>query len=51
MFEVLTLCPIFPGENELDQVHKIHKILGTPDESLLNRFQKYATHMEFDFPF
>ena len=29
-FEVLTLTPLFPGTNELDQVHKIHNILGTP---------------------
>lgn len=29
-FEVLSLYPLFPGENELDQIHKIHNILGTP---------------------
>ena len=26
-FEVLSLFPLFPGENELDQIHKIHNIL------------------------
>lgn len=31
MFEIIALFPLFPGRNELDQVHKIHKILGTPD--------------------
>ena len=49
-FEVLSLFPLFPGTNELDQIHKIHNILGTPEASLLDRFQKHATHMEFDFP-
>jgi renal tumor antigen len=24
--------------------------MGTPDQTLLDRFQKHATHMEFDFP-
>ena len=49
-FEVLSLFPLFPGTNELDQIHKIHNILVTPDATLLERFQKNATHMEFDFP-
>ena len=49
-FEVLSLFPLFPGDNELDQIHKIHDCLGTPDQTLLDRFQKHATHMEFDFP-
>ena len=49
-FEVLSLYPLFPGNNELDQVHKIHNIMGTPDAKLLEDFQKHATHMEFDFP-
>jgi renal tumor antigen len=31
-------------------VHKIHNILGTPDTKVLERFQKQATHMEFNFP-
>lgn len=49
-FEMLTLFPLFPGDDELDQTHKIHDILGTPSESLLNHFQKLATHIEFNFP-
>lgn len=31
-------------------MHKIHEIVGSPDPALLNSFQKYATHMEFNFP-
>mmetsp|Transcript_16035 Transcript_16035/g.17940 ORF Transcript_16035/g.17940 Transcript_16035/m.17940 type:complete len:417 (+) Transcript_16035:36-1286(+) len=49
-FEVLSLFPLFPGSNELDQVHKIHNILGTPQQDLLERFKKHATHMDFNFP-
>lgn len=48
-FEILTLNPLFPGTNELDQVHKIHTICGTPSRELLDQFQKVATHMEFNF--
>ncbi len=50
LFEVLSLFPLFPGNNELDQVHKIHNILGTPAQDVLDNFQKYASHMEFNFP-
>ena len=49
-FEVLSLFPLFPGNNELDQVHKIHNILGTPPREILDHFKKFATHMEFNFP-
>ena len=49
-FEMLALFPLFPGNNEMDQIHKIHNILGTPDKALLDKFAKVASHMEFDFP-
>ena len=26
MFEIIGLFPLFPGKNELDQVHKIHNV-------------------------
>ena len=38
LFEVLSLFPLFPGNNELDQVHRIHNIMGTPHPSVLERF-------------
>ena len=50
IFEVIALFPLFPGNDEVDQVHRIHNILGSPPKDLLDNFQKFATHMEFDFP-
>lgn len=37
-FEVLALFPLFPGNNELDQVNKIHNIIGTPSNEILAEF-------------
>ncbi|XP_036398345.1 MAPK/MAK/MRK overlapping kinase-like isoform X1 [Megalops cyprinoides] len=48
-FEIMSLNPLFPGSNELDQVAKIHEVLGTPDPSLLHKF-KQSRAMRFDFP-
>ena len=33
MAELYTFCPLFPGTNEMDQLNKIVKILGTPDKA------------------
>lgn len=49
LFEVQTLFPLFPGKNELDQIHKIHKVLGTPSPQKLEEFRKRASHMEISF--
>ena len=40
MFEILTLVPLFPGKNELDMIHRIHNILGTPPQHVLDRFKR-----------
>jgi renal tumor antigen len=48
-FEVLALFPLFPGTNELDQINKIHNILGTPRPDLLMEFQGKASHMKLEF--
>jgi renal tumor antigen len=37
-FEILALFPLFPGNNELDQVNKIHNIMGTPPREILDNF-------------
>lgn len=39
-YELLSLTPLFPGRNELDQVNKIHDVLGTPDAMLLQKFKQ-----------
>lgn len=49
-YEVLSLHPLFPGKDEVDQVHKVHKILGSPPTELLKRYESQASHMEFNFP-
>jgi renal tumor antigen len=40
MFEILSLQPLFPGKTEVDQVHRIHKVLGTPSRKILDRYKK-----------
>jgi len=47
--EILSYHPLFPGSNELDQINRIHKILGTPSAELLKKFKK-SKHMDFNFP-
>ena len=42
MFEIMALFPLFPGTNEVDQVDRIHTILGTPNQALLGRYKRYA---------
>lgn len=46
-YEMLTLDALFPGENELDQLHKIHEILGSPTQQMLHRFKNLNLHVEF----
>ncbi|XP_028994376.1 MAPK/MAK/MRK overlapping kinase-like isoform X1 [Betta splendens] len=48
-FEIMSLNPLFPGTNELDQVAKIHDVLGTPEHSVLQKF-KQSRAMHFNFP-
>jgi renal tumor antigen len=50
MFEVVALFPLFPGSNELDQIQKIHNVLGTPPPPLLAKLKRRSQHMTFDFP-
>jgi renal tumor antigen len=41
-FEVVALFPLFPGSNELDQIEKIHAVMGTPSKELQLKFKRYA---------
>nr|KAG5702128.1 hypothetical protein BaRGS_010394 [Batillaria attramentaria] len=43
------LHPLFPGSNEVDQIAKIHDIMGTPDPSVLNKLKR-SRGMNFNFP-
>lgn len=46
-YEMMELQPLFPGENELDQLHKIHEIVGTPTREQLSRFKHLSAHIDF----
>lgn len=35
-----SLSPLFPGTNEVDQLSKIHDVLGTPDSTVLQKFKQ-----------
>uniref|UniRef100_H2YWW8 Protein kinase domain-containing protein n=1 Tax=Ciona savignyi TaxID=51511 RepID=H2YWW8_CIOSA len=50
LFEVMSLHPLFPGANEVDQISKIHDVLGTPDASVLNKMKHRNRGINFDFP-
>lgn len=50
-FEITSLYPLFPGSNEVDQINRIHKVLGTPSDDVLNKFRsKGNSHISLDFP-
>lgn len=45
--------PLFNGVDELDQINKINKILGTPKPELIDFYKSHASHMnqnDFNFP-
>ena len=39
-FEMATLFPLFPGDNEIDQMVKIQNILGPPSEEVINLYKQ-----------
>ncbi|KAL7861752.1 hypothetical protein SRHO_G00131930 [Serrasalmus rhombeus] len=47
-FEIMSLSPLFPGSNEVDQLSKIHDVLGTPESAVLQKL-KQSRAMHFDF--
>ena len=50
-FELSTLVPLFPGTDEPDQVDRIHKVLGMPDASVVDKLRRHASpHANFSFP-
>ena len=46
LFEMATLFPLFPGDNELDQMKKIQNILGPPSEDVINLYQQNSFDKE-----
>lgn len=40
MYEIISLRPLFPGSNEIDQIDRIHQILGTPSSATLAKFRQ-----------
>jgi renal tumor antigen len=49
-FEIVSLFPLFPGTNELDQIQKIHNIIGTPPAEFLAKLKRHSSHIDFNFP-
>jgi len=49
-FEIMGLHPLFPGSNEVDQIAKIHDVLGTPPPSILQKLRNKSRSMNFNFP-
>ena len=39
LFEMATLFPLFPGDNEIDQMIRIQNILGPPSEEVINLYK------------
>ncbi|OHT12733.1 CMGC family protein kinase [Tritrichomonas foetus] len=51
LYELLTARPLFPGKHEIDQINKIHNIVGTPDRELLSFFRNNPNpQITFTFP-
>ena len=51
-YEILTLEPLFPGDDEIDQVNKINYVMGSPSEELFEKFVKNSAHRsEFNFEY
>ena len=51
LVELLTGKPLFPGMHDLDQIQRIHSLLGTPGSDVLAAFkQNPNTQVSFSFP-
>ncbi|KAF5302706.1 hypothetical protein FQR65_LT08448 [Abscondita terminalis] len=57
--EMINKKPLFPGDSEIDQLYKIFKVLGTPDEKIWPgvsrlpdfkpKFPQWTTHLPSEF--
>ena len=51
LYELLTTRPLFPGKHELDQINRIHQIVGSPSRETLSQFKKNPNNqISFSFP-
>ncbi len=41
-YELMALTPLFPGKDEMDQINRIHAVLGTPGKDVLAMFRRHA---------
>ena len=41
-----SLFPLFPGDNEIDQITKIQNILGPPSEEVINLYKQNSFDKE-----
>ncbi|KAJ6633877.1 MAPK/MAK/MRK overlapping kinase [Pseudolycoriella hygida] len=46
-YEILTLKPLFPGEDQEDQLNKIHTVLGSPSKDVLKRMEYFNYDLQF----
>uniref|UniRef100_A0A7S3Q2L4 Protein kinase domain-containing protein n=1 Tax=Chaetoceros debilis TaxID=122233 RepID=A0A7S3Q2L4_9STRA len=52
LFELIALFPLFPGADEIDQVNRIHKVLGTPPKSIVSKLKaKGSSKINYSFPY
>jgi serine/threonine protein kinase len=48
---LLTARPLFPGKHEIDQIARIHNIVGTPSREVLQQFRTNPnSQISFSFP-
>ena len=51
LYELVTSKPLFPGKHEIDQISRIHNVVGTPSREILAKFrQNPNTQISFSFP-
>ncbi len=51
IFELIALSPLFPGSDEIDQINKIHQILGSPPPLVWMKLKiSGSRNLRIDFP-
>ncbi|URD89927.1 hypothetical protein MUK42_28211 [Musa troglodytarum] len=50
MAELFTLCPLFPGSSEADEIYKICSVIGNPNENSWAEGLQLADVLKYQFP-